>query len=63
MSVSIDRQINCAKRELSMRLGVYPRWVANGRMSQEKADDEIAAMEAIIETLEEVEARVIDLAG
>lgn len=63
MSVPIDKQIKCAKRELSMRLGVYPRWVANASMSQEKADDEIAAMEAIIETLEEVEARVIDLAG
>lgn len=40
---------NCAKRELSMRKRVYPRWVSEGRMSQEKADQEIACMAAIVE--------------
>ena len=39
----------CAAREAKMRRGVYPRWIADGRLSQKKADDEIAKMEAIAE--------------
>ena len=45
--VTIDRQIECAKRELGMRKRLYPKWVKNERMTQKDADDEIAAMEAI----------------
>ena len=36
-----------ATRELIMRRRVYPRWVKQGRMMQEKASREIALMEAI----------------
>lgn len=39
----------CAKRELAMRRRVYPKWVDSGRMSQDKANHEIAAMTAILE--------------
>jgi hypothetical protein len=39
----------CAKRELAMRQRVYPRWVEQGRMTQTKADAEIACMSAIVE--------------
>jgi hypothetical protein len=39
----------CAKRELAMRRRVYPKWVDSGRMSQDKADHEIAVMAAIVE--------------
>ena len=39
----------CAVRELAMRRRVYPRWVAGGKMKQDAADHEIAAMEAIME--------------
>lgn len=52
--VTIDRQIQAARRELGMRRGAYPRFVAIGKMSQQAADGEIAAMQAIIETLERV---------
>lgn len=38
---------DCASREVRQRLRVYRRLVAEGRMSQEKADDEIAIMQAI----------------
>lgn len=41
----------CARREAKMRRRVYPRWVASGRMSQAKADEEIAMMEAIVRRL------------
>jgi hypothetical protein len=37
----------CAKREYKMRRRVYPRWVGEGKMSGQKADHEIAIMEAI----------------
>ncbi len=38
---------DAALREVKMRRRVYPRWVAGGRMTQAKADEEIAIMEAI----------------
>lgn len=31
-------KLACVERELRMRKQVYPRWVAAGRMKQEKAD-------------------------
>ncbi len=55
--ITLAEQIVCAKRELELRRRVYPRWVASARMTQAKADHEIAAMEAIIGTLRAVEAR------
>lgn len=36
-----------AEREAKLRRRVYPRWVADGRMAQAKADQEIAIMDAI----------------
>lgn len=35
-----------------MRERVYPRWVADGRMSPENAEHETAAMAAALETLQ-----------
>jgi hypothetical protein len=37
----------CARREAELRRRVYGGLVRNGRMSQEKADYEVAVMEAI----------------
>lgn len=45
---------NCAKRELAMRKKVYPRWVEAGLMTQQKADQEIACMSAIVEDYRKV---------
>lgn len=39
----------CAYRELKMRRRVYPRRVAEGRMTEAEADREIALMQAIAE--------------
>lgn len=55
--ISISEQIACVSRELGLRHRVYKRWVTNGRMTQKKAEDEIAAMEAVLVTLVEVEAK------
>lgn len=54
MTVSIEDQIKCVAREIAMRRNVYPKWVDSKRMKQEAADREIAAMEAVIETLKKV---------
>ena len=40
-------KLSAVRREITMRRRVYPRWVENNRMTQSKADEEIAVMEAI----------------
>lgn len=49
--VSLDEQIKCVGRELGMRKALYPRWVDQKKMTQEKADAELKAMEAVYVTL------------
>lgn len=39
-----------------MRERVYPNWIERKRMTQAKADHEIAAMRAVLETLEKIAA-------
>ncbi len=41
-------KLAAAKREVSMRRRVYPRWVDNGKMTLAQADLETALMEAIV---------------
>lgn len=41
-------KLTAARRELAMRERVYPAWVRSRRMTQEKADYEIAVMAAIV---------------
>lgn len=53
--ITIEDQIKAVEREISMRRRVYPNWVASKRMSQEKANKEIKNMEAVLETLKEVQ--------
>lgn len=48
---SLAEQISCVQREIQMRQRVYPRRVAAKAMSQRQADRELAAMEAVLETL------------
>lgn len=47
MTFTAKQKHDAATREVRMRKRVYPRWVADGKMSQAKADAEIAVMEAI----------------
>lgn len=46
--VSRERKIEALERELNMRRRVYPRWVGGGKMTQEKADEEMLVFEAIL---------------
>lgn len=48
---TFDRLAAAAEREVAFRRRVYARRVAVGKMSQAKADEEIALMEAITEHL------------
>ena len=48
---SIEAQIDCVKREIAMRESAYPGWVTRKRMSQTRADREIATMRAVLDTL------------
>jgi len=40
-------KLKAVERELAFRHSLYPKWVAAGRIDQEKAAHEIAVMEAI----------------
>lgn len=53
-SVGLERQIASVKREIAMRMGSYPKWVAQGRMKQAAADMEIRAMQAVLATLHDM---------
>lgn len=48
-STDIDTMKRCAKRELDKRENFYPKWIAAGKMTQEKADFEIEGMKKIYE--------------
>ena len=48
-------QVACVARECAMRRTVYQGLVARGRMQPGQAAHEIACMEAVLETLSEVE--------
>ncbi len=49
---STAQQIKCVKREIEFRKKLYPRWIKNNNMTQEKADHEIGCMASVLETLE-----------
>jgi hypothetical protein len=53
--VPLGAQISAAERELKYRLRVYPRWVTAGKMSDQQSAHELAAMRAIVQTLQQVE--------
>lgn len=50
-AVSLAEQLAEANRELGLRRALYPKWVRENRMRQDKADRCIAAMEAIRDNL------------
>jgi hypothetical protein len=49
--ITIEQQIAAVVRELRLRRQMYPLWIQGGRLTQQKADYEIAAMEAVLETV------------
>lgn len=55
--VPLEGQIACVERELRKRLEVYPRLVAKGSLTREKSTQELAAMRAVLDTLQQVVQR------
>lgn len=51
----INEQIACIEREINMRQRVYPKWVAAGKMSKQKADREIEIMGAVLHRLYKIQ--------
>jgi signal recognition particle subunit SEC65 len=54
--IPLARQIECVEREIKMRERAYPRWCGQGKMTLEKAGQELEAMKGVLETLREIEA-------
>lgn len=55
--------IACVDRELKMRAQVYPRWVAQGKLTEAKAERELALMGAVRARLVLAEAEHTVLSG
>lgn len=53
--VTLPAQIACVEREIRMRQSVYPRWLAAKKMSEAKAEAEIAAMQAVLASMQRFE--------
>lgn len=55
LPVTLSEEIYCVERELKLRERVYPRFVANKRMTQERADREIELMRSVLRRLKSLE--------
>lgn len=51
--ITIEDEIAELEREVKLRKRVYPRWVFVGKLTQEKADRQIAIVESVINRLKE----------
>ena len=49
--IGLPEQIAAVEREIALRRRVYPRRVADRKMTQALADKQIAAMSAVLDTL------------
>lgn len=51
--MDLNEQIKAVHREIAMRKAVYPKRIDLGKMKPEAAEHEIAAMQAVLETLQD----------
>lgn len=49
--VTLDDQIYEVERELKLRSGVYAKWLLTGKISPQKAKQQVLRLEAVLETL------------
>lgn len=52
VEITLGEQVKCLQREVNWRFRMYPKWVIAGRMTQNDADFQIAAMRAALKTLQ-----------
>lgn len=50
----LKEMIDCVKREVSLRFAVYPKLIANGKMTQEKAEKEKKLMYLVQLSLQKI---------
>lgn len=60
LDIPLAAQIAEIRRELDLRASVYPRWIQSGKLKEHIANRQIAAMEAVLATLQNVRARQDD---
>lgn len=60
---SLGELIACVDREIRMRRQVYPRWVAQGKLTDAKAERELALMMGVRMRLARAEAEHVVLSG
>jgi hypothetical protein len=60
VAVTLKDQLTAVNREIALRKGFYSQWVRKRRMTRAEAEHEIAAMEAIRDTLEAVQRNGLD---
>lgn len=51
MTIGIQEQIKCVRRELAYRQKVYPRLVMQGKLDERQAKYQIDVMNAVLDTL------------
>ena len=49
--LKVDRMLACLARELALRNIVYPRQIANAKLTQAVADRELLALQEVIDAL------------
>lgn len=54
--ITLSEQIKAVAREIAMRRNVYAGRVRSGSMKESDASYQIACMEAVLETLQEISA-------
>jgi hypothetical protein len=52
--VTLTEQIKGVRREIDYRKRLYPRWVQDGKMTQQEANYQIELMEYVLNTLHAV---------
>jgi hypothetical protein len=52
--MTLEDQIKAVHYEIARRKAVYPKRVAKGKMKPEAAEHEIAAMQAVLESLQTI---------
>lgn len=51
LPITLDDEISELEREIALRQRVYPRWVADKRMTTNAADRHISVMKSAVESL------------
>ena len=50
-TVPLETQLAEVNREIAMREKVYPRWITENKITKWKADEKLANMKAVADTL------------